>query len=134
MPDQPRFFFFLMIRRPPRSTLFPYTTLFRSRSIPPGGHLFDVVAVTRQRIHHGDLLDGEIRHDLDVVLLHDQHFLDPHAVAETLAVLGLEREGHALLDLDRMVQRPDAREHLRIILRYPHGVAPHIGRARVASL
>src|SRR3712207_7835726 len=33
-------FFFLMIRRPPRSTLFPYTTLFRStrdcRSAPPG--------------------------------------------------------------------------------------------------
>src|SRR2546426_6590624 len=30
------FFFFLMIRRPPRSTLFPYTTLFRSgqRVIP----------------------------------------------------------------------------------------------------
>src|SRR2546430_5498296 len=26
------FFFFLMIRRPPRSTLFPYTTLFRSRT------------------------------------------------------------------------------------------------------
>src|SRR3712207_8175228 len=25
-------FFFLMIRRPPRSTLFPYTTLFRSRN------------------------------------------------------------------------------------------------------
>src|SRR5258707_14927910 len=29
------FFFFLMIRRPPRSTLFPYTTLFRS---PDGAH------------------------------------------------------------------------------------------------
>src|SRR5258707_12873171 len=28
------FFFFLMIRRPPRSTLFPYTTLFRSPSSP----------------------------------------------------------------------------------------------------
>src|SRR3712207_8666061 len=27
-------FFFLMIRRPPRSTLFPYTTLFRSRCCP----------------------------------------------------------------------------------------------------
>src|SRR5260221_5304770 len=27
------FFFFLMIRRPPRSTLFPYTTLFRSRKV-----------------------------------------------------------------------------------------------------
>src|ERR1041385_9489327 len=37
----PVFFFFLMIRRPPRSTLFPYTTLFRSvapaaRRAPPG--------------------------------------------------------------------------------------------------
>src|SRR5947208_1803304 len=28
------FFFFLMIRRPPRSTLFPYTTLFRSFLFP----------------------------------------------------------------------------------------------------
>src|SRR5688572_33309811 len=27
-------FFFLMIRRPPRSTLFPYTTLFRSVPLP----------------------------------------------------------------------------------------------------
>ena len=30
-----RLFFFLMIRRPPRSTLFPYTTLFRSRDLKP---------------------------------------------------------------------------------------------------
>src|SRR5258706_3521639 len=34
-------FFFLMIRRPPRSTLFPYTTLFRSQRVEivdfPGG-------------------------------------------------------------------------------------------------
>src|SRR2546427_7900179 len=36
------FFFFLMIRRPPRSTLFPYTTLFRSPLV--GVH---------QRICHG---------------------------------------------------------------------------------
>src|SRR5256885_14698178 len=28
------FFFFLMIRRPPRSTLYPYTTLFRSKEKP----------------------------------------------------------------------------------------------------
>src|SRR2546430_10866767 len=34
-PLRPPLFFFLMIRRPPRSTLFPYTTLFRSR---PGFH------------------------------------------------------------------------------------------------
>src|SRR5256885_9923969 len=31
-------FFFLMIRRPPRSTLFPYTTLFRSPPAPPLPH------------------------------------------------------------------------------------------------
>src|SRR3989454_4734811 len=34
-----------MIRRPPRSTLFPYTTLFRSRAIDPGGD---------NRTAHGD--------------------------------------------------------------------------------
>src|SRR3712207_6939891 len=33
-------FFFLMIRRPPRSTLFPYTTLFRSYREEPGRLLF----------------------------------------------------------------------------------------------
>src|SRR3712207_7168009 len=37
--QQRLFFFFLMIRRPPRSTLFPYTTLFRSERGSP-----DVVA------------------------------------------------------------------------------------------
>src|SRR5688572_32396302 len=33
-------FFFLVIRRPPRSTLFPYTTLFRSKTVlkKTGGH------------------------------------------------------------------------------------------------
>src|SRR2546430_10494855 len=31
------FFFFLMIRRPPRSTLFPYTTLFRSHTFRSSG-------------------------------------------------------------------------------------------------
>src|SRR5207302_10134324 len=40
-------FFFLMIRHPPRSTLFPYTTLFRSRWLqvpeePNGLRMFDV--------------------------------------------------------------------------------------------
>src|SRR3712207_8285401 len=32
-------FFLLMIRRPPRSTLFPYTTLFRSGALTGGGRL-----------------------------------------------------------------------------------------------
>src|SRR5438132_2352409 len=46
------FFFFLMIPRPPRSTLFPYTTLFRS-----------VLAVDRGRLRHLESeLSGGPRH------------------------------------------------------------------------
>src|SRR3712207_7799213 len=37
--------FFLMIRRPPRSTLFPYTTLFRSNNGPVGEGLAATVTV-----------------------------------------------------------------------------------------
>src|SRR3712207_7531113 len=36
-------FFFLMIRRPPRSTLFPYTTLFRSMLSEPDLILLDIM-------------------------------------------------------------------------------------------
>src|SRR2546430_12978398 len=51
-------FFFLMIRRPPRSTLFPYTTLFRSEFV--GWYCseprlsFNKTVVTRYRIHLED--------------------------------------------------------------------------------
>src|SRR2546430_13437730 len=44
------FFFFLMIRRPPRSTLFPYTTLFRSRRAP-GAPVTCAAAVVQ--VEHG---------------------------------------------------------------------------------
>src|SRR2546422_5579956 len=39
------FFFFLMIRRPPRSTLFPYTTLFRSAVVGSLGPIREAVSV-----------------------------------------------------------------------------------------
>src|SRR5574337_1607048 len=42
------FVFFLMIRRPPRSTLFPYTTLFRSRQV----FGFVNVALQRFQVEH----------------------------------------------------------------------------------
>src|SRR3712207_8043989 len=43
------FFFFLMIRRPPRSTLFPYTTLFRSAGDPAEVGLHDLADVHAAR-------------------------------------------------------------------------------------
>src|SRR2546429_6699330 len=50
--------FFLMIRRPPRSTLFPYTTLFRSegrkvairKGIQHSANLFSFEAIERNRL------------------------------------------------------------------------------------
>src|SRR5258705_7230611 len=43
------FFFFLMIRRPPRSTLFPYTTLFRS-DVNLRGLVFKDVKITTETV------------------------------------------------------------------------------------
>src|SRR5262249_48020306 len=90
-----------------------------------------VVAVAGQRIDNRDLLDREIGNDLDPIRMHDQHLLDAHAPAEAVAVLGLEREHHAGLDLDRMVERPDAGDDRLIVLREPQSVAPEIGRGLV---
>src|SRR5215216_5580294 len=45
------FFFFLMIRRPPRSTLFPYTTLFRS-SVLVEAHDMEVHFAARTVFEH----------------------------------------------------------------------------------
>src|SRR5256885_6195432 len=65
------FFFFLMIRRPPRSTLFPYTTLFRSRvrGLDPG----EVRVARRER---GELGAGLV-HD------HDDESLQPRSEEHT---------------------------------------------------
>src|SRR5215472_18938010 len=66
------FFFSLMIRRPPRSTLFPYTTLFRSplrsarsgaRPVPrdPGGRAREAGAARRRSEEHTSELQS-LRH------------------------------------------------------------------------
>src|SRR2546422_10263666 len=57
-------FFFLMIRRPPRSTLFPYTTLFRSRTAPRGRRLG--VLPDRRPARGGGSRTGSGRARLDV--------------------------------------------------------------------
>src|SRR2546421_6214844 len=60
MADLPGFFFFLMIRRPPRSTLFPYTTLFRSLFL---GHFrelsFRIMQVVDVHAFHAQIIRSE---------------------------------------------------------------------------
>src|SRR2546430_9071517 len=60
------FFFFLMIRRPPRSTLFPYTTLFRSRSE------LGVNKCANQRDHSADQPGAEDRKSTRLNSSHSQ--------------------------------------------------------------
>src|SRR3712207_9097454 len=55
-------FFFLMIRRPPRSTLFPYTTLFRSQDTGHGDRLH----ATQPRYDLVDVTSGRMERDGDV--------------------------------------------------------------------
>src|SRR2546429_8608054 len=65
-------FFFLMIRRPPRSTLFPYTTLFRSHPVPLVPHLV--------------LAEGEIHAGaIPVITHHAQCGLDHRAEHQPVA-------------------------------------------------
>src|SRR3989449_5091093 len=58
------FFFFLMIRRPPRSTLFPYTTLFRSPIYQEGSVDEDLLQEGRRGIR--DYLEREGYFDVEV--------------------------------------------------------------------
>src|SRR5438477_7599941 len=68
------FFFFLMIRRPPRSTLFPYTTLFRSRGsvlslqlFPGMGSVGDVHGQVRVLAHRSEEHTSELQSHVNLV-------------------------------------------------------------------
>src|SRR5450432_4601756 len=61
------FFFFLMIRRPPRSTLFPYTTLFRSPSISNGPTRPSCTAPMRARCRRSEEHTSELQSRSDLV-------------------------------------------------------------------
>src|SRR5258708_35561588 len=77
------FFFFLMIRRPPRSTLFPYTTLFRSPFAQVAGDSVRarrskrrrMRADTRRRKHH-----SPVSRDRKSTRLNSSHQIISYAV------------------------------------------------------
>src|SRR2546430_9397420 len=72
-------FFFLMIRRPPRSTLFPYTTLFRSNQNCRSANSRDGRRRPKRAVWAGCQTDevesqllGSKEHDQDAQVEHDQ--------------------------------------------------------------
>src|SRR5436190_11784645 len=89
--------FFLRIRRPPRSTLFPYTTLFRS-TVEGGAE-----------VHHLLVLEVRERVLADVAHAHaDGEREHERAVHETAAVLALARE--VLVEMQRVGVHREERE------------------------
>src|SRR5258708_26480052 len=84
------FFFFLMIRRPPRSTLFPYTTLFRSNQQHTGRTqsretVSQVLARIRQTARNSDLPSltrgrSRMREDRKSTRLNSSHQIISYAV------------------------------------------------------
>src|SRR2546430_13422592 len=73
----PVFFFFLMIRRPPRSTLFPYTTLFRSHG---AGHGRCVVAHDDLQAFAAGFLEIIVGEDRKSTRLNSSHSQISYAV------------------------------------------------------
>ena len=97
-------FFFLMIRRPPRSTLFPYTTLFRSARIVNSG--FELVQATVQLGEHLVHDSPQRRHH--VVFDANSQFFGVNAVVDKLLADIIERPGHGP-DLVRVLDRKSTR-------------------------
>src|SRR5258707_3217249 len=75
----PSFFFFLMIRRPPRSTLFPYTTLFRSLPAAHGGVLMTLLDSVMSRAA-GELPGAPSQTDRKSTRLNSSHANISYAV------------------------------------------------------
>src|SRR5256885_9017114 len=75
------FFFFLMIRRPPRSTLFPYTTLFRSDG--SGSFVTNVAADSWSLVNiSGGVVNGDLvaAGDRKSTRLNSSHLVISYAV------------------------------------------------------
>src|SRR5947199_9506980 len=73
-----------------------------------------------------DFFHREVTDDLRPIRVDNQHLLDPHPPLVSFAVLGLQREDHARPDLERVVERPDARDHRLVVLGEAEAVTPEV--------
>src|SRR5256885_10935808 len=82
-----------MIRRPPRSTLFPYTTLFRSGQHPAGPH--QALAVARPAVHAhrvGVAVEGVLLHVQALLLRSEEHTSELQSPCNLVCRLLLEKK------------------------------------------
>src|SRR2546430_11951018 len=104
------FFFFLMIRRPPRSTLFPYTTLFRSS--PSTAHAINL-AIDLARTIPANLVGLAIVDEPDIVsgaaTRSEEHTSELQSQSNLVCRLLLEKKkklphiNHILLDATTVI-------------------------------
>src|SRR6266481_8525491 len=93
-------FFFLMIRRPPRSTLFPYTTLFRSLDLLDriGETDFRLTEGSSERIQRSEEHTSELQSQFHLVcrllLEKKTHNLKPDALPTPPSPRAVAREEH----------------------------------------
>src|SRR2546425_7469111 len=94
-----------MIRRPPRSTLFPYTTLFRSpllveeileAGVPPVG----TIAMVALHLHHG------LRHLHDLLHRSEEHTSELQSLAYLVCRLLLEKKKKKKKHNESIILRP----------------------------
>src|SRR2546430_9531257 len=90
-----------MIRRPPRSTLFPYTTLFRSSTVEPACHDGDHALTQHRRSHHAavkkyDVGPGGIVASLvgRIAIRSEEHTSELQSQSNLVCRLLLEKKKH----------------------------------------
>src|SRR2546427_4103623 len=84
-----------MIRRPPRSTLFPYTTLFRSLPRPRAGRLPRARGVLRRRAHQvagGVLVPDPGDVPVPIILRSEEHTSELQSQSNLVCRLLLEKK------------------------------------------
>src|SRR6266478_9030475 len=92
-------FFFLMIRRPPRSTLFPYTTLFRSRQVHESG------PQPLQTFQTRDMLEAHLEH----VTRSEEHTSELQSQSNLVCRLLLEKKKKILIHLSNKKKKKKKR-------------------------
>src|SRR6266511_5554043 len=92
------FFFFLMIRRPPRSTLFPYTTLFRSPT--------EETPIDRPRAHVGPAHRADARRQARPSSRSEEHTSELQSRENLVCRLLLEKKKKKIMhSISRLIKK-----------------------------